>query len=412
MPVSSPVESSLFASETIPDQETVSAAPWKILVVDDEDDIHNITRLVLRFFTFMDRPLLILDAYSSAEAAETMRRNPDIAMVLLDVVMETADAGLRFIHVLRDELGLKLPRIVLRTGQPGYAPESEVVRRYDINDYHTKTELTVSRLITVITAGLRAYDSLKTIEEMRRELEYKVAERTRELEASNALKDHVLAVIAHDLRGPVGNLKGFMDLLTATGQDEAADLDGELLEIMRDNANATLNLLDNLLFWARFQQNSLVQDTRDQDLVPVIQEVLTLWSVTARKKGIQLGYRGPGHALSRFDRTMISLVVRNLVGNSLKFTNKDGAVDIVLEEQGGDWRLSVRDTGLGLDSQLLEHLRSGMFIQSSAGTENEKGSGLGLMLCSDFVVQHGSPLTIDSQAGKGSSFSFSLKKLP
>jgi signal transduction histidine kinase len=384
--------------------------PWKVLVVDDEADIHNITRLVLRFFNFKDRPLQIFDAYSAAEAKAQMITNPDIAIILLDVVMETSDAGLRFVETLREELKLPLPRIILRTGQPGYAPEAEVIRRCDINDYHTKTELTVNRLITVMTASLRAYDSLITIESMRRGLELEVGKRTQELEASNRLKDQLFAVIAHDLRGPVGNVKAFLDILVSADKIEYETIQNEFLEIMRDNANAILNLLDNLLFWARFQQNALVPDMHLQDLTSSIDDAMKLWSGTAKKKNINLVYEGPGTAICHYDRTMISLVVRNLVGNALKFTPAGGSVRILVSEQPMHWRVTISDTGVGMDDEQMQRLREGSFSFSSRGTENEKGSGLGLMLCFDFVGQHGAIMNVTSSPGRGSTFSFDLPK--
>ncbi len=139
-------------------------APWKILVVDDDQEVHDVTRLALNGLKFLGRDLEFLNAYSGAEACQTMRENPDIALVLLDVVMETDSAGLDTVEFIRNELGNKFVRIVLRTGQPGQAPEIEVISRYDINDYKQKTELTRERLFTTIYTGLAAYRDLRTLE--------------------------------------------------------------------------------------------------------------------------------------------------------------------------------------------------------------------------------------------------------
>lgn len=143
---------------------------WKILVVDDEVEIHNITKLVLNDFTFDGKPLTFISAYSGEEAKELIEKHPDTALILLDVVMETDDAGLEVVKYIRDVLGNLLVRIILRTGQPGQAPEDVVIINYDINDYKTKTELTTRKLFTSLVTALRAFRALRKLEENRREL--------------------------------------------------------------------------------------------------------------------------------------------------------------------------------------------------------------------------------------------------
>jgi len=146
-------------------------APWRVLIVDDEPDIHAATRLALSQVMYKGRGLQMLSAYSAREGVMTMRREADIALVLLDVVMETDDAGLRMARQIRDELGNTLSRIVLRTGQPGQAPETDVIVQYDINDYKCKTDLSQQKLFTTVIASLRTYESLVMIERNRRGLE-------------------------------------------------------------------------------------------------------------------------------------------------------------------------------------------------------------------------------------------------
>ena len=138
--------------------------PWRVLIVDDEPDIHAVTRLVLGGVNFKGRSLELLSAYSAAQGYEMLATHPDIALVLLDVVMETDDAGLRLAQRIRTELGNNSVRIVLRTGQPGQAPEERVIVDFDINDYKAKTELTQKKLFTTVIASLRAYEGLVTIE--------------------------------------------------------------------------------------------------------------------------------------------------------------------------------------------------------------------------------------------------------
>lgn len=144
---------------------------WKILVVDDDPDVQQVTELVLSDFKFMDRGIHLLKAFSAAEGLAQMRTHPDVAVALIDVVMETSYAGLELVRQIREELGNRLVRIILRTGQPGAAPEKQVVVDYDINDYKEKSELTFQRLQTGIITALRSWHDMKIIESSRMGLE-------------------------------------------------------------------------------------------------------------------------------------------------------------------------------------------------------------------------------------------------
>jgi response regulator RpfG family c-di-GMP phosphodiesterase len=143
-------------------------APWKVLLVDDEPDIHDITKLTLSRFRLDGRALAFLHAHSGAEAKEVLSRESDIALVFLDVVMEREDSGLEVARWMRQDLDNQFTRIVLRTGQPGQAPEERVIVDYDINDYKEKTELDRTKLFTTTFAALRAYRDIMKVEEARR----------------------------------------------------------------------------------------------------------------------------------------------------------------------------------------------------------------------------------------------------
>jgi response regulator RpfG family c-di-GMP phosphodiesterase len=143
-------------------------APWKVLLVDDEPDIHDITKLTLSRFRLDGRALTFLHAYSGAEAKDILAREQDIALVFLDVVMEREDSGLEVARWMRHDLDNQFTRIVLRTGQPGQAPEERVIVDYDINDYKEKTELDRTKLFTTTFAALRAYRDIMKVEDARR----------------------------------------------------------------------------------------------------------------------------------------------------------------------------------------------------------------------------------------------------
>ncbi len=159
-----------FFEEDIDEFEKESGE-WKLLIVDDEQIVHESTKMVLSDFSYQDKKLSFLCAYNSEEAKKLLTDNDDIAIVLLDVVMERDDSGLQLVRFIRDELKNTFIRIILRTGQPGQAPEEEVVVNYDINDYKMKTELTLQKLLTTIISALRSYSNIMELEINRRGLE-------------------------------------------------------------------------------------------------------------------------------------------------------------------------------------------------------------------------------------------------
>jgi response regulator RpfG family c-di-GMP phosphodiesterase len=150
-----------------PASQGIALRPFRVLIVDDEPDVHSVTRLALRDIQFKGRALELISAYSGEEAFAVLRDNRDIALCLLDVVMESEDAGLLLVERVRNELGNSLLRIVLRTGQSGQAPEQRVIVDYDINDYKAKTDLTTQKLFTTVITSLRSYENLMAIESSR-----------------------------------------------------------------------------------------------------------------------------------------------------------------------------------------------------------------------------------------------------
>ncbi len=160
-----------FAEELQQVRRTRTLPKWKLLIVDDEEEVHVITRMVLEGMTFSGKGLEFLSAYSGSEAMEMLRTDSDIAVILLDVVMETGHAGLDLVEFIRGELGNGLVRIILRTGQPGQAPERDVITRYDINDYKHKTELTAQKLFSTVATAIRSFNDLRVIERSRQGLE-------------------------------------------------------------------------------------------------------------------------------------------------------------------------------------------------------------------------------------------------
>jgi len=205
---------------------------WKVLVVDDEAEVHDVTRLVLGGFRYKGRGLEFLSAYTGEEAKAILAAHPDIAVILLDVVMEQNDTGLKLVKFIREDMDNRFVRIILRTGQPGQAPEERVILEYDINDYKEKTELTAQKLLTTIVSALRTSSDIATIEANRRGLEkiIEASENIFELQSLEKFSTGVLsqiisildlnrnAIVCQASGFAAVNDKGQFSILAATGE--------------------------------------------------------------------------------------------------------------------------------------------------------------------------------------------------
>lgn len=167
---------------------------WRIMIVDDDADVHTATTFALSNLEMQQRPLEFMHAYSAAQARELLARQPEIAVILLDVVMELDDSGLQLVRHIRESLQLTEVRIILRTGQPGYAPEIEAIRDFDINDYKTKSELTRIKLYTTVTAAIRSYEQICAINASRRGLD-RIVRASTELMALRGLDSFAAGII-------------------------------------------------------------------------------------------------------------------------------------------------------------------------------------------------------------------------
>lgn len=173
-----------FAAEAVDEEHAQGrdGDPWRVLVVDDDPDVFRVTELSLKRLRFRDRAVQLLTASSGSAACALLENERGIALALIDVVMETETAGLDLIRAIRTELGLSDMRIIVRTGQPGQAPEQDVILNYEIDGYANKAELTAMKLFTIVIAELRAYETLSNLSRLTADLEKRVAARTADLE--------------------------------------------------------------------------------------------------------------------------------------------------------------------------------------------------------------------------------------
>ena len=227
-------------------------AAWKVAVIDDDPAVHEGTRFALYDYSLNGQGIEIMSAHSAAEGRELMRNNPNIAVILLDVVMETDDAGLRLVDYIRTQLKNETVRIILRTGQPGQAPERRVIVDYDINDYKAKTELTSDKLFTALTAALRGHQQLQRMVETRRGLEMIIegASTLFDFKSMQRLAEGVLTQLASLINVECGGILVLRDSATElekfsilagsgcyrrfAGTDNAATLDPVLLEAVNN----------------------------------------------------------------------------------------------------------------------------------------------------------------------------------
>ena len=194
---------------------------WKILIVDDDQDVHLATKHALQNTDLIGKVPLFLNAYSTADCLKLLSEHSDIAVILLDVVMEAEDSGLQLVGIIRNQLNLKFPRIILRTGQPGYAPELDAVRDYDINDYKTKTELTRNKLFITVLSAIRSYDQLNRMESSRVGLE-QIVHGSRELIAETGLQ-HFASGVIRQLAAILGvNPEGLLCAQSTLNESSAA----------------------------------------------------------------------------------------------------------------------------------------------------------------------------------------------
>jgi len=241
----------------------------------------------------------------------------------------------------------------------------------------------------------------------RKQAQQELERREIQLRELNATKDKLLSIIGHDLRNPfvqLVELSKFLKQSLANNNLDEVKMYTSMIEMLADKGHT---LLMNLLEWSRNQTGRLKQDIVVFDLNYTIQEVITIMKPTARRKEIIINYHGePNKVLA--DQNMVKTVLRNLIGNAIKFSYKQKQIDIEMERENGMAVVSVRDQGIGMKNENLDHLFDLSKNFTTQGTANEKGSGLGLIICKEFVEKNNGKLWVESEYNKGSTFYFTL----
>ena len=228
------------------------------------------------------------------------------------------------------------------------------------------------------------------------------------LKESNDTKDKFFSIIAHDLRSPFNNILGFSELLIENSNNYEAAESEKYLGIINSSAKNTLVLLDNLLNWAKSQTGELSFKPEKIVLSEIILEIIELKTSLAQAKNISLNYHPLNKTEVFADVNMLRTILRNLVSNAIKFTNTGGCINISAMSKQKYVEITVSDNGIGINKEMSNKLFDKANHITTDGTENEKGSGLGLKLCKEFVEKNGGNIWIESEEGKGSNFKFTL----
>ncbi|MCT4639030.1 MAG: PAS domain S-box protein [Bacteroidales bacterium] len=228
------------------------------------------------------------------------------------------------------------------------------------------------------------------------------------LKELNATKDRFFSIIAHDLKNPFNTMLGFSELLINSVKEYDYDKIEHYSHVLHKSTRRGFDLLNNLLEWSRSQMGMMKYTPKKNKLSEIFKSVILISDTTAKKKGITINYNIHNNEYVFCDINMINAVIRNLVSNAIKFTKSGGNITISTNIIEDNIKISVKDTGVGMSAEVIEKLFKLDSEVSSAGTEGEKGTGLGLILCNEFIKKHGRNLDVTSIVGEGSEFVFYL----
>lgn len=393
--------------------------PWKILVVDDEPDIHTLTKISMTHVLFDQRPLAFVSAFSAKEARELLEKNEtDFAVALIDVVMETKDAGLELVNYIRKTLKNTNIRIIIRTGQPGIAPERQVIEHYDIDDYKEKTELTTQKLFTGIRCALKAYRDMMDLQGKSEQLAR--AERLTSIGT-------MLAGICHEIKNPnsfiSGNVAFLRDFLTLAypvlEQHATDDSSGRLTRFLDqmlpsldgiDKGSKQIDCLVKTL--QRHVRGSISNNKTSFFLHESCDDALTILSFRL-KQGVQLDVGMPAEIKILGDRQKLAQVFINLIANALDamntmHTNDTPSVGKKLSihgyQENNQIQVKVQDNGPGIRTDHCEKVFDAFFSTK----KQDLGLGMGLSIVREIIPDHEGSISVQLPDEGGTVFVMQL----
>jgi len=240
----------------------------------------------------------------------------------------------------------------------------------------------------------------------RKKMENKLRERNQQLKKLNNMTNKIYSVVGHDLKTPLSSILGLSDLLLSD-IDSEDDLK-ENLGIIRQSALKMSDLLGDLLNWARIQTDDLSLNKSEFSIWETVQDTIDLLTITAEQKGISLEFKNGDSFQVYADKQLIATVIRNFISNALKFSDEGDTVEVRLCRDENYWHLSVEDEGMGMSEKNIQRLFHNRKHPQKEGTQNEKGSGIGLRLCKELAERHGGQISVESELGKGSIFTLAI----
>ncbi|MGB9912347.1 MAG: ATP-binding protein [Candidatus Kapaibacteriota bacterium] len=250
-------------------------------------------------------------------------------------------------------------------------------------------------------------EALKEVE-MRKKVEEELRQSEQKLRELNATKDKFFSIIAHDLKNPIGAFKNVLELLYENFNDFTKEEILEFIEPLKESSTQLFSLLENLLLWARAQTGRIQIEPIEFDIVDLIRQNINLLQLQAANKQIKIEMDVPERIFVLADINSITTVLRNLISNAIKFTQPNGKIVVSATSKNNFAEVCVEDTGVGMSKETMEKLFRIDVHHTSLGTANEKGTGLGLIVCKEFVEANGGQIWVESKEGKGSKFYFTL----
>ena len=375
-------------------KEKIFDGYWNILVVDDEEEVHSITSIVLKNFIFKNRKVKLYDTYNIEDTKEILSSDIDFSLIFLDIVMESDNAGLLITKFIRDDLQNDTTRIILRTGQPGNAPEQKIIIDYDINDYKEKTELTATKLTTSVVSSLRSYEELLKIKDHEIILEQKVSEGIIKLRKKDKQLQHqerlcqnveIINMLAHQWRQPLNDIVMNINNML---------LDIELDEINKDSIKSTSNLIlkksqklsDQIDgFLSHYKPNEKKSDVSLDGLLKKVSSIVDYRIVTGKISFIQ--DFDESFIIHTYENEVEQIIV-HLINNAIDAYSKsdDSSRNLSLICKSSNQRLviSVIDEAGGIPEDILDEIFDPYFSTK----EEVNGAGLGLYMSRLLVEKH------------------------
>lgn len=270
----------------------------------------------------------------------------------------------------------------------------------------------------LVLASIIDITERKKLEENINENSKKIEEQNVELKQSeqklkelNTTKDMLFSIIGHDLRGPIGSFKSLIELMLSNYDLSDTKRLIDILQVIQKTANSTYDLLENLLSWAKYQRNEIIYVPEKIVLNEIISLTIDLFTELAQNKHIKIIDYTPVNTIIFADKNMLMTILRNLISNAIKFTSSEKQIHIFTDKNENEYLITIKDQGIGIKSDDLPKLFQNTINFTTFGTNGEKGSGLGLLLCKDFVEKHGGKIWVESELGKGSEFKFTIPLL-